>query len=724
MKTKMNRKMRRLALQANDAQRLGDTLYFSVPVELKAVAGEGNEKKPPTFDADVYAGGMMTPSVDGGPLTVVVDLAGLSIPPKPVPVLRDHDEGRVVGHATAKLDGSKLVASGTISGTGSDAAEVIGNAKNGFPWQLSMGCTIGRREYVAAGAVAVINGRSFSGPFVAIRAGRLREISFLSLGADDTTSARIAAKAAEEHAMTFEQWLKAMGFELADLNDAQKAGLKAKFEAEMKLQAKSAGSGSTSDSTAAAGPGDKKPEGAPAANQGSLQATAAKSGSDTVVVKPEELNDLRAKVADMERIDKIRDLFAGRHPELQAKAISEKWDVLKAELEIRMAELPSPPAAIIRSSDTGEAVLTAALCRSVGLKAETIEKSFKPQILEAVDRQFNRGLGVQQLLATAAAVAGRHVSPWDFRDTGKLQGILRAAFSNQNISGILSNVANKVLLEQYGFVEQAWREISAVGPVSDFKQITMYRLNTNGSFDKVAPTGELKHGKLEEQSYTNQADTYGMLIGISRKDLINDDLNALSGVPRALGRRAALKFNEVFWTAFMDNSSFFASGNSNVSTGGGSALGSAGLKAAVTVFDRQTDQDGKPLGAEAAVLLVPPELRETADELYVSTNINTGGAATTAKIGNANVYRGRYKPVTSRYLSNSSFTGYSTAAWYLLANPMDIASMHVVFLNGVQVPTIETADANFDTLGIQMRAYFDFGTSQHDYRAGVRSAGS
>jgi len=518
--------------------------------------------------------------------------------------------------------------------------------------------------------------------------------------------------------MNFEQWLKAMGFALADLSEAQKTSLKAKYDAEMALQAKATDAGTGNGTTAEKKPGDAGTLAAGGTTTPvSTVATTAVGASDDVV-------RLQAQVAEMDRIAKIGEVFGVKHPELKAKAIAEKWDVLKAQYECKLADLPQAPAGIIRGTDNNESVLTAAVCRSAGLSSAIVEKSFTPQVLEASDRQFRRGIGLQQLLATAAAMSGVTVNPWEFRDTSKLQGVLRAAFSNQNIAGILSNVANKVLLEAYGFVEQSWREISAVSPVSDFKTITMYRLNTNGDFEKVAPTGELKHGKLEEQSYTNQADTYGMIIGISRKDIINDDLGALSSVPRSLGRRAGLKFNDVFWTAFINNSSFFASGNSNVSTGAGSALGSAGLTAAVTVFDRQTDQDGKPLGAEPTLLLAPPELRVTADELYQSTTVNTGGSATTSKVPNKNTFMGKYKPVVSRYLSNSSYTGYSTAAWYLLANPMDIATMHTVFLNGVQVPTVETADANFDSLGIQMRAYFDFGCAQHDYRGGVRSAGS
>jgi len=49
-------------------------------------------------------------------------------------------------------------------------------------------------------------------------------------------------------------------------------------------------------------------------------------------------------------------------------------------------------------------------------------------------------------------------------------------------------------------------------------------------YEKVAPGGELKHGTLGEESYTNKADlsacharagTYGLLLSIDRRDIIN-----------------------------------------------------------------------------------------------------------------------------------------------------------------------------------------------------------
>ncbi|OHB82969.1 MAG: hypothetical protein A2V98_07455 [Planctomycetes bacterium RBG_16_64_12] len=77
----------------------------------------------------------------------------------------------------------------------------------------------------------------------------------------------------------------------------------------------------------------------------------------------------------------------------------------------------------------------------------------------------------------------------------------------------------------------------------------------------------------------------------------------------------------------------------------------------------------------------------------------------------------------SRYLSNSQYTGYSSKAWYLLSDPNDLPVIEVAFLNGQESPTIETADADFNVLGIKLRGYHDLGCALQDPRAGIRAKG-
>jgi hypothetical protein len=46
------------------------------------------------------------------------------------------------------------------------------------------------------------------------------------------------------------------------------------------------------------------------------------------------------------------------------------------------------------------------------------------------------------------------------------------------------------------------------------------------------------------------------------------------------------------------------------------------------------------------------------------------------------------------------------------------------FLNGVRTPTLEQADAAFDTLGLQWRAYHDAGVGNGDPKLAVMSKGA
>ena len=129
------------------------------------------------------------------------------------------------------------------------------------------------------------------------------------------------------------------------------------------------------------------------------------------------------------------------------------------------------------------------------------------------------------------------------------------------------------------------------------------------------------------------------------------------------------------------------------------------------------------MGLEGKYLVVPPALKPKADQMYQSTNINTGGAATTEQVPNANIYAGKYEPVTSAYLQDANLTGNSAKKWYLATDPSRTATIEVAFLNGQDTPTIETADADFDTLGIQMRGHFAYGARKQDHRGGVAMKG-
>lgn len=661
---------------------------ISVPVEMIAAAGE---IKLPRAKILAYTGGAMNLSAMYHP--VVFALAGMTAAGS-VPLLRQHDPGRIVGHADeVKITGSDVTVEGPISATGPDAQEVISSSANKFPWKASVGVDPVRTEFLGAGKTAKVNGRDFTGPLNIVHASRLVEVSFVPIGADSNTSANIAASP-KEISMEFEAWLKANGFDKTSLSESRLAVLKAAFDAK-----------------------------ADAAEVGLLKAAWTKPGEEKPVIVQDK-GDTAAALkahreaigADTVRVGKIRTLCAGKHAEMEAKAITEGWTAEKVELEVIRAERPKAPAGFSPDNSITSKIVEAAVCTAGGFA--NVEKSFDAPTLEAAHKHFRGRIGLQEMLLHAAARNG--FTGRGFR--GNEGDILRAAFSTEDIAGILSNVANKFLLEGWTMVEDTWKQIAAVRPVNDFKQVTSYRLTGDQMYEVVAPDGELKHGKLANESFTNQANTYGKMMAITRQDQINDDLGALTAVPRMLGRGGALKFNLVFWTAFMNNATFFVAGNNNYQVGTpGTVLSIDSLTAAELLFLNQVDTDGNPLGLAPEILLTPNALSTKATSLTRDTEIRDTTASTTYTT--ANPHAGKFRPVRSSYLSNVTITGNSALAWYLLANPLSLATIEACFLNGQQNPTVQTANADFNVLGIQMRGYHDFGVSLQDARAGVKSKG-
>jgi hypothetical protein len=634
-------------------------LEATATVHLEAAGTEGATL--PRFRMVAYTGNPMR--VAGWRHPVVLDLSGLAVPSQSRPIRFGHDPLAGVGHTDAvRVEDGQLVATGVVSRDTPAAREVVVSAKNGFPWQASVGASVEEFEFVKESQQVLVNGRSLSGPLNVIRKATLGEISFVDLGADGRTSASVAAHQ----------------------NDGEPA----------------------EPTESVPEPTTPEPPAPPPPAPPSVTAA-----------------DVRAQaVAETARITTVRRICAGRFHEIEAQAIRDGWDATRTELEVLRATRPRSPA-----THGGDAPVTGTVLEAACLltaKFDGVERAYDPQTLDLAARRFRSGIGLQELLLEAAWANG--YSGRNFRDHRIVlryafgRGV-EAGFSTVDVGGILSNVANKFLLDGFFSVERTWRNVCAVRNVSDFKTVTSYRLVGKDQYELVAPGGEIKHGTLGNETYSNKADTYGLMLSIDRRDVINDDLGAITTVPRKLGRGSGLKINDVFWTTFLNNAAFFTAGAGNFISGVPTALGIDGLTAGEVAFLDQVDGDGKPVGVMPAILLVPTALAVTGSQLYKSLELRDNTA--NAKVPVANPHQGKFRVEVSRYLGNAKYPGFSAKAWYLLAEPTDLPVIEVAFLSGQEAPTIETAEADFNVLGVQMRGFHDFGVALQDPRGGVKAKG-
>lgn len=707
-----------------------EPITATAAVDIKAAEGDGNL---PTFSSKIYNGGAL--QVSRWDYPVVVDLKGMKVAKSVIANLA-HDSSQRVGHVTdVSNDGKTVSVDGVFSATGQSAKEVLADGKNGFPWQASIEALPTKQpDFVGDGETVEVNGQKFTGPIQVVRASKLYGFAFVPRGADENTSVKIAASAAQpletkKMDENLKKWIEAQGFVAEDLNDKQIAALGKMHAAEIHAAAKGSDGASVTVIEAQKFDLDAIKD---ASSEHAAEIEAALAVAEDRVTDKKKFAEIKAEAAKGIRA-------------IKAKAIGEKWTAAKFEVEavkaasdIRVklvqAERPSGPAIHASVHDAGATVIEAALAQAVNLPK--IEDNYDEKTLEAAHKAFRGRLGLQQAVILAASANGMHFAPGERLNSGNLREALEFGYGKGraihaamtvSLSGILSNVANKELAAGYMMGDQTWRKIAKVRSSRDFKQSTIYRLLDNMEFQQIGQDGKIKTGQIGEESYTAQAKTYARMGSISREDFINDDLGAFDDLRTRLGMGAARAFNKVFWTEFMsDASTFWTTSRTNYISGSTTNLGldGVGLTAGAKAFlERRApkvgDQtQGDLVEGEASILLVPPALKSNADTLYAARNIAN------VKGSDGNIHAGKYEPVCSRWLGDSTITGYSDTAWYLLGDPNLLAAIVVTFLDGVQNPTIESADADFDTLGIQMRGYWDFGCDQAEYLAGVKSKGA
>lgn len=692
-------------LIARGTQPMGELLFASEQIEIFAVEGE---EKPIRFRMVAYTGGTMDV---GFGYPVVVDLDGLKTSSKPRPVLKDHDPKDPVGHTDKiEIKDRKLYVEGLVSGTGEAAAQVVASAKNGFPWQASIHATIQKQEFVKKGAKVEANEKSFVGPLYVARRSTLKEISFVALGADDDTVTRIAAEEhanpdKEGHKMDYTAWLKAKGFEADSLSEEQSTNLKALYDAEI--------------------------------------AAAEKDSVGTIEVVAEDATEnvlaeyRKAQAEETKRVNKVREICAGKHGDLEAKAIEDGWVAERIELEILRADRPSVSNVDVGEPNLNGKTLTAAAMLAVNISSEKVKADPNVGEKAVIAAQDLRGIGFKDICRHTLAMAGQSVQIGF--DDRVIEAALRlpardeiqaANFSTTSLAGITGAVANKLLLEGYEAPDSVARKVMLETDVSNLQQQTHYRMTDEGEFDEVNTAGELHSGTLDEESYTSQAKTYGKIVGLTRTQIINDDLNAFAAIPRRLGRAAANKLEYIGFQILMDaGGTFYVATHRNLATS--NALSVSGMNALIKLFREQVDagagaaggtvaKKGKPINIMPKILLVPPALEFTADQLYTSATLNETTTANAPKPVD-NPHRNKYAPLTSPYLSNQNLTNYSDTTWYMFADPADSAAFVITYLQGKRAPTIETAATNFRTLGTDYRAFFDFGVDVLDWRAGYKS---
>ncbi len=717
---KRRRVASRLAIRADSSP---STIHLTGEGVVELQASDGDEKLK-TFTMTAYTGGSMRPNNFSS--SVVIDLSGLKTADKSRPIFRDHDSSQIVGHTTEVVnDGNRISLAGVMSGAGDHVEEIIQAAANGFPWQSSVGVSVEKMARVDGGQEVTVNGRTFTGPLLVARSSELREISFVALGADDKTSAKVAASAAfqiEVESMKFNEWLKANGFDADSLSDDQKAPLRAAYDAAGSVDEGADQTSSSSD----------------------LVADMAALSAETRIELSREHARVRGITSLCASADHPYFKVAGEDIDLAAHAIKEGWTPERTELEVLRIARATAPAVHEKSHEAGctldamqgALVLRAGAsldnplwqtkaARAIGLPrwmSSPLESDQRQIVMEASHRYSD--FSFLDICREAARLDGT------LRGDGR-QEVIKAAFSGSALTNVFTTSVNAILLSSYtetGDSTEGWTTSADVG---DFKTQERPRVDVGPGLDKLPRGGSADHADYADTLESYKIARYAKQFVVDEQDIIDDRLDALSDVPQRMGQAAAWLRPDLVYSIFIANANLDATttalyhadqdqgtGNGNLDTG--AALASGTLRTGISAMSL-FQESSRNLNIQATHLIVPPTLTFTARELIESSTILLGADDESIR-GSKNVLMGMLSIVSDARLENGVTDPASGTVhagqnndWFLASR--NAHTIEVGYLRGTgRSPTVRNFTLSEGKYGMGWDVKLDIGAKALDWK--------
>lgn len=295
----------------------------------------------------------------------------------------------------------------------------------------------------------------------------------------------------------------------------------------------------------------------------------------------------------------------------------------------------------------------------------------------------------------------------------------RALHSSSDFPEVLANTANKSLRAAYEGVPNTYSPFTSMRSANDFKELSSIQLGNGGKLEKVNEHGEYKRTTLGETAEKYKVEKFGLVLGRTWELLVNDDMDAFSRIPARLGRRAAEKENEIFWSlvtanaglgqtmAETGNTLFHAThGNLNTTPAAIDIAPIGTGRAAMRLFK---DLDGELMSIAPSYLVVPAALETKAQQFLTQITANQSDKV--------NPFPGTLLPIVEPRLD-----AISAVDWFLFADKgkLDMAEMAQLDNRGPEIFVRE----GFDVDGMEIKLRYVFGMKIVDFRGFYKQEGA
>lgn len=274
----------------------------------------------------------------------------------------------------------------------------------------------------------------------------------------------------------------------------------------------------------------------------------------------------------------------------------------------------------------------------------------------------------------------------DKRVTGRLDdaddGTMRESLDSGSFANVLGNSITRRMVADYRMASEydVWRPIVDVVPITDFRTNERTRFGGYGDLPAVGQSQPY----LALSSPTDEKATYAITKRGGTEDVTlemirNDDVGAIRRIPQKLSRAAKrtlakfvldfIRTNPVIY----DSVALFHATHGNL---GAAALDATSLAAGRLAILKQTELNSADrIGVGPKNLLVPVDLQEAAVNLF---NRNTNNDKTFVQMMTLNILPVWYWTDTND--------------WAMSADPADVPTIEIGFLDGNQEPELFVQD--------------------------------
>jgi hypothetical protein len=305
--------------------------------------------------------------------------------------------------------------------------------------------------------------------------------------------------------------------------------------------------------------------------------------------------------------------------------------------------------------------------------------------------------------------------------------MLRAAFSSVSLGNVLGEAVNKTVHTGYAEAADTTAAFVTVREVPNFKTIDAVRLADASDLRLLPPGTEAEHASIDDDSEQYRAYRFARKLSIDEQHIINDDASVLLDLPMKMGAASGrVRPDLVYYillaaAALSDSVALFHADHANLDS---NALSATNLEAGIIKMGKQTDQNGAVLNLSPAAIMVPIDLKFTAETILSS--VDRRGTAGASPDGTRNPLQSAdIRPVADARLGAAGVrdpitgtlaTG-SATNWFLAANPMQAAGIEVAYRTGTnRRPRVRRSIQTDGRFGVTYDITLDIGAKALDHR--------